>query len=301
MNASGNDRLDLATVNGMMNLCEAREQARLDEAAAITEPEQRKAAYARRLKEFYAKEGVAISEETIQNAVDEYLENELAFQPPKGGLAGIFATLYVHRAWVTMLTMLVLFVTVSLGIIQAEVRDNARKAAWQQATAAASRLEEEIRGTQEAIASSEQAHQLNAQNRAARLTAKALPELLRNPQAELDQSAGKNFTMAEHALTLANEAAGGCRSQAAGTGNYRAKSTAEWNRLDSVASQAKEKIEAQLAVASSALGAVAEIQNRQETLDSLGRLWLTLNEQLPATPQKWRSAARRAWMRAPPS
>ena len=73
MDAPGKDNLDLATVNGMMNLAEAREQAKLNEAAAISEPAQRREAYARRLREFYAREGVTMSEETIQKSVDEYL------------------------------------------------------------------------------------------------------------------------------------------------------------------------------------------------------------------------------------
>src|SRR5579863_10555199 len=97
MTPPGNDNLDLATVNGMMNLCEAKEQAKLDEAAAITEPEQRRAAYASRLREFYAKEGVTMNEETIQKSVDEYLENEMAFQEPRRGWGRFFATLYIFR------------------------------------------------------------------------------------------------------------------------------------------------------------------------------------------------------------
>jgi len=80
MNTAGNDNLDLATVNGMMNLCEAKEQAKLNEAAAITEPQQRREAYARRLREFYAKQGVAMTEETIQKSVAEYLETKWRFR-----------------------------------------------------------------------------------------------------------------------------------------------------------------------------------------------------------------------------
>src|SRR5579871_1809178 len=126
MNPSGNDNLDLATVNGMMNLCEAKEQAKLDEAAAITEPEKRREAYARRLREFYAREGVTMSEETIQKSVDEYLENEMAFQAPRGGMAGLFAVLFVYRLWVSALMMVVLFVVFFSGLVVLTIQDQSR-------------------------------------------------------------------------------------------------------------------------------------------------------------------------------
>lgn len=291
MDPSGNDNLDLATVNGMMNLCEAKEQAKLDEAAAITEPEKRREAYARRLREFYAREGVTMSEETIQKSVDEYLENEMAFQPPRGGLAGLFAVLFVYRLLVTALMVVVVFVTLFSGLVVLTIQDQSRKTAYEAATSVTVAIDGDINTTQDAVTSGEQAQQVNTKDRNDQFAAKTLPELLRNPQGELDQDILKNLTAADHALTLANEEASGYRSQLAGVKGYHSKGIAEWNQLQGEAGTAKDKIEAQLAIAKTALTAVGGIQSTQTALDGLGRLWQSLNDQVANAPPKWKSAA----------
>ena len=291
MDPSGKDNLDLATVNGMMNLCEAKEQAKLDEAAAITEPEKRREAYARRLREFYAREGMTMNEDTIQKSVDEYLENEMAFQAPRGGLGGIFVGLFVYRLWVMVLMVVIVFVTLFSGLVVLTIQDQSRKTAYEAATSVTTATDNEIATMQDAVTRGEQTQQVNAKNRNDQLVSKALPEILRNPQSELDQDVLKNFTAADHALTLANEEASDYRGQLAGGKSYRSKSAAEWNHLDGEATTAKDKIEGQLAVAKSALTAVGGIQSTQTTLDGLGRLWQNLNDQVANVPPKWKSAA----------
>jgi len=291
MNAPGNDNLDLATVNGMMNLCEAKEQAKLDEAAAITEPEKRREAYARRLREFYAKEGVTMSEETIQKSVDEYLENEMAFQQPRGGMSGLFAALFIFRLWVSLALIFAFCFVVVISLAVFVIQDQTRKNAYDAATAVTTTVEEEIKSTQEAVISGEQTQSLNSKNRNDQLASKALPELLRNPQTELDQEISKNFTAAEHAMTLANEEATGYRHHWDGTKGYHSKSTADWNQLNSEASAAKEKIEAQLTAAKAGLGTISGIQKTETTLDSLGHLWQSLSGQLAGLPPKWKASA----------
>lgn len=291
MNTAGNDNLDLATVNGMMNLCEAKEQAKLNEAAAITEPQQRREAYARRLREFYAKQGVTMTEETIQKSVDEYLENEMAFQEPRGGLAGFLAALFVYRLWVSLLLMFVLFFAVATSLVVLVVQDEARKSAFEAATAITTTVENDLKSAQEAVASGEQTQSLNTKNRNDQLASKALPELLRNPQTGLDQEILKNFTAAEHVLTLANEEATGYRQQLAGAKGYHSKSTAAWDQLDREAVTAKDKIEVKLAAAQTTLTAISGIQKTQTTLDGLGRLWQSLNEQMASVPPKWKASA----------
>jgi hypothetical protein len=291
MDAPGNNNLDLASVNGMMNLCEAKEQAKLSEAAAIAEPEKRREAYARRLREFYAREGVAMSEETIQKSVDEYLENEMAFQEPRGGLAGVFAALFVYRLWVSLLLMFVLFVTVVTGLVAFVIVDQNRQQAFAAATAVTSAVESDLQSAREAVASGEQTQALNTKNRNDQLTAKALPELLRNPQAELDQEISKNFTAAEHALTLANEEAAGYRQDLAGTKDYHSKSAHGWEQLDQSATTARDKIDTQLDTARTALTTISGIQKTQTTLDTLGHRWQTLGDQIAGVPPKWKASA----------
>jgi hypothetical protein len=292
MAAPVTNNLDLATVNGMMNLCEAKEQARLTEAAVIAEPEQRREAYARRLREFYTREGVPISEETIQKSVAEYLENEMTFQEPRGGLAGFFAALFVYRLWVSLLLMFVMFVTVVAGLVAFLILDQNRRQAFTAATAITTAIENDLETTREAVANGEQTQSLDTQNRSEQLASKALPELLRNPQTELDQEIAKNFTAAEHALTLANEEATGYRQELAGTKNYHSKSTAGWDLLNRDATTAQDKLAAQLTAARNALTAISGIQKTQTTLDTLGRLWQSLNDQIASVPPKWKASAK---------
>lgn len=291
MNAAGNDNLDLATVNGMMNLCEAKEQARLDEAGVIAEPEKRREAYARRLREFYAREGVTMSEETIQKSVDEYLENEMAFQAPRGGLEGLLAALFVYRLWVSLLLMFVMVLTLVASLVVFLVLDETRQSAYDAATAVTAAVESDLKNTREAVTSGEQTQSLNIKNRNDQFTSKALPELLRNPQTELDQEIAKNFTAADHALTLANEEAAGYRHELDGTTGYHSKRTAEWEQVGRDATAATDKIDAQLAVARTALTTVSGTQKIQTTLDSLGRLWQSLNDQITSVPPKWKASA----------
>ena len=291
MDTTGNDRLDLATVNGMMNLCEAKEQAKLNEAAAIIEPEKRREAYARRLREFYAREGVTMGEETIQKSVEEYLENEMAFQAPRGGLDGIVAWLFIYRLWVTLVLMLVMLCIVVAGLAAFVVMDGNRQRAFTAATDITTSLENELKAAQDSVSSGEQTQSLNAKNRDVQFTAKALPELLRNPQTALDLEIAKNFTGAEHALTLANEEASGYRQALAGASGYHSKSTAEWEQLDREAATTRDKIEGELGAARNALTAISSLQATQTTLDKLGGIWQSLNEQIAGIPAKWKAPA----------
>ena len=291
MNAAGNDNLDLGTVNGMMNLCEAKEQARLDEAGVIAEPEKRREAYARRLREFYAREGVTMTEETIQKSVDEYLENEMAFQEPRGGLAGFFAALFVYRLWVSLLLMFFMFVTAVTGAAVLVVLEANCKNAFDAATAVTTAVESDLKAAQEAVASGEQAQSLNAINRKDQLASKALPALLQSPQTGLDQEIAKDFAAADHALTLANDAADGYRHDLTGTKGYHSKSTAGWEQLDREATTARDTIEAELTAARTDLTSINAIQKTQATLDSLGRLWQSLNDQIASVPPKWKASA----------
>ena len=291
MDATGKDNLDLASVNGMMNLCEAKEQARLTEAAAISEPEKRREAYARRLREFYAREGVTMSEETIQKSVDEYLENEMAFQAPRGGLADVFAVLFIYRLWVSLLLMFFLVCAVVTALGAFLILDQNRRQAFTAATAVTTAVETDLATAREAVANGERTQSLNTKNRNDQLAAKALPELLRNPQTGLDQEIAKHFMAAEHALTLANEAATGYRQELAGVKDYHSKSTTGWEQLDRDATTARDQLAAQLTAVQTALTTIGGLQKTQTTLDTLGRLWQSLTDQIATLPPKWRASA----------
>ncbi|HEX7654979.1 MAG TPA: DUF6384 family protein [Verrucomicrobiae bacterium] len=291
MNPAGNDPLDLATVNGMMNLCEAREQARLDEAAALTEPEQRKAAYARRLREYYAREGVTMSEEAIQKAVEDYLENELTFQEPRGGFGVVLAALYIHR--IVVVSLLALFFVIAVAAVSVEliVLDQHRQQAWRQATGALAAVDSELTSVQSAVVAGETAQQADTRNRAEQLAAKTLPESLRNPQAAWEQEIAKQFSIAGHALTLAREEAGACENQVTGAKDYRAKTTVEWNRLSRQVAEVRGQLDPQLAQARTALAAAQEVGGTQRRFDAWGRQWLGLSGQLTELPPKWKTVA----------
>jgi hypothetical protein len=187
--------------------------------------------------------------------------------------------------------MFVLCFTFVAGLAVLVITDQNRKHAFEAATAVTTAVENDLKTTQEAVTSGEQARSLNTINRNDQLASKALPELLRSPQTELDQEIAKDFASADHDLTLANEDAAGYRQELGGTTGYHSKNTAAWDQLDRDATTAKDKIESELAAARAALTGITGIQKTQATLDNLGRLWLSLNGQIASVPPKWKTSA----------
>ncbi|HWI57400.1 MAG TPA: DUF6384 family protein, partial [Bacillota bacterium] len=185
MNANEDKPLNLATVSAMMNLCETIEQEKKGVANAILEPEQKREAYRNRLREFYAREGVTISPESIEQAVDAQLENEAAFQPPPKNPGWWAARLFVYRLPLSFGLVTVMMVTALALAISQAVRVKGQQDAYRGVASLVAQNQRGLQGAAEAVRKVRANANANQQRRAAQWADGTLSTIIQVPQTDL--------------------------------------------------------------------------------------------------------------------